>query len=56
MDQKFIITKDPESAQSLRQLGLIEISSTNGHWMFMMDKTIMFNHIKNIAYTNTLTF
>ena len=51
---KFIFTTSPESANILRQMGYVQISSGGDSWVFLNNEKITFDHLKDTTFTNKI--
>lgn len=59
MSSKMIMTKDKETREALKKMGLQEISKQHGLYYFLNDTSKLSKFNKNdlkIVYTNKLTF
>lgn len=54
MNEKFIITNNPESASILRRMGFQIINENGKTWIFMNDKKIIFQKIDDVVFSNRL--
>lgn len=51
---KFIFTTSPESANILKQMGYVQISSGGDSWVFLNSDKIVFEKLKDTVLTDKL--
>lgn len=55
MDKNLIKTDNPETAQMMEKLGLIQVSYEDNVWTFFNNNNLKFDaSCKDISYSNTL--
>lgn len=58
MEKKFIITTNSDSAKALEKAGYRLMNYTNNRYVFLNNNekknTVLFDKLKDIAYTNSL--